>query len=580
MLASAAALFALCGCETQSPPPADSGLAVWFAGLSSPSGCSPTGNGKGVVPADVSSLSLRYSAETAAGPVTRIVRIAPGAVGNKGTWLIKDVPAGSDVQLELYGCSAGGDITYVGSKANVRVDAGKETPVRLFLAPTERLACAGAPLAGSLQAGRALMGSDTMADGTVAVVGGIAEWDGATGSGKASALTDLYDPTSGQWRPGPNLLVPRVAPHVVAVSPTQMLVVGGTTGVQLLGDIAALPNAYVMAPAKIASASPQVAAELVDWTKPTTSGVAVPSAVGEGALPLSSAVAVPGGVVFVGGYDATGGAPVAAASRLTGLAALAQGQPGNRLAQSLTHPRLRPGLVATDSGEVVVWGGAISAAPPAASMGELLGATGSAVALTVTGPPALLTDPAWMTWGAAVIRVPATGPLVRFLVAGGAPLLQPDNAAAAPAYLVTVDPQAKTAQVTPVTTDAGPLRAGLLAGALALPGGRILLAGGLLGLTDAGNSCTTANECLVHEARLLQLPTPIDTAGATLVQQQQWSLGGPRLGIAMAATKHGAVLVGGLESVRQGVGSSSLEAAGAVVTLVPATADRAVLCGP
>jgi hypothetical protein len=119
-----------------------------------------------------------------------------------------------------------------------------------------------------------------------------------------------------------------------------------------------------------------------------------------------------------------------------------------------------------------------------------------------------------------------------------------------------------------------------LTAAQGLPGGRILLAGGLLGLTDTGSTCTTANECLVTDARLLQLPSSIDTAGATLVQQQQWSLGGPRLGIAMAPTKHGAVLVGGLESVRQGVGGSSLEAAGAVVTLVPATADRAVLCGP
>lgn len=575
-----AALLGLASCEAGPAEPDSPRLSLWFAPLEAPLGCGQTGNGRGTLPAELQTLVVRLSATASSGPVQQTVRVSRDQVAASGSWLIRNVPASTDVHLELFGCDTSGQIGYLGRHSDLRVDAGRDTPVRIFLSPVAGLACAGAPTGGTLQTPRALAGTTALPDGQVVVVGGMGEWQGTSGEGKASAATDVFSPQSGQWRAGPDLLVPRIRPHVLALGGRKLLVVGGLNALARSGDVSALPSAFVLAPPKVANALPAIAAELVDAGAADAKPVVSPGAVGNGAFALSSAERSGDDWVFVGGYDAVAGAVSNAVTRLGGLAAMAEGQAGTATAGALMWPRLRPGLMAATGNQLVVWGGAVDSTEAPARLGELLGPTGQAQPLAVSGPASLLTDPHLMTVDPTVVPLPAaSAQQVRFLVVGGSPVANPGRAVAAPSYVVLVDLTAKTAALQPVALQDGPLRGALHAAAAPLPDGSVLLAGGLLALDDAG-VCSTAQECVSDRALRLVLPDATQTGPLTATVVHSWPLGGPRLGMAAWPTPLGAVLTGGLESIRTGSGPSGLDAAGAVVTALPPGVVSAAICGP
>lgn len=579
-LAGLTALLTLTACDAGPVPTTSPQLSLWFAPLEAPLGCGQTGNGRGTLPAELQTLVVRLSATAGSGPVQQTVRVSRDQVAASGSWLIRNIPASTDLHLELFGCDAAGQIGYLGRHGDLRVDAGRDTPVRVFLSPVAGLACAGAPSGGALQTPRALVGTAALPDGQVAVVGGMGEWQGSSGEGKASAAVDLFTPHAGQWRPGPDLLVPRIRPHVLAVADNKLLVVGGLTALARSGDVAALPSAFVLAPPKVASAVPAVQAELVDVGVPSAKPVASPSAVGNGAYALSSAARSGDDWVFVGGYDTVAGGASSGVTRLGGLGAVAEGLTGTATPGALAWPRLRPGLVAASGNQLVVWGGAVQATEAPARLGELLGPTGQAQPLAVSGPESLLTDPNLMTVDPTLVPLPAaTAQQVRFLVVGGSPVANPGRAVAAPSYVVLVDLTARTAALQPIALPDGPLRGALHTAAAPLPDGTVLLAGGLLALDDAG-ICTTAQECLSDRALRLAVPDASQTGPLTAAVVHSWPLGGPRLGMAAWPTPLGAVLAGGLESIRTGSGPSGLDAAGAVVTAIPPGVVSSAICGP
>lgn len=555
-------------------------MTLWFAALEAPLGCTPTGNGQGTLPSVLTSLVVRLSATTSKGPVQQLVRIPASQVASSGSWLIRNIPAASDVHVELFGCDAAQQIRYLGKNDRVQVDAGRDTPVRVFLSPVDALACAGAPTGGTLQSPRALASGATLGNGQVALVGGMGEWQGSSGEAKPSASVDLFDPVAGQWRAGPDLLVPRIRPHVLALGKDQLLVVGGLAALARSGDVAALPSAFVLAPPKLLAAAPGVTAELVQATDAASKSVASPANVGNGAFALSSALQAGNDWVFVGGYDPQSQQISASATRLSDLTALAASQPGTASTVALQWPRLRPGLVAGPGNQVVVWGGGLDTIEAPARLGEVLGPTGNAQPLAVSGPAALLADPNLMTTDPTVLPLPsASAQTQRFLVYGGSPVANPGRAVDAPSYVVRVDWSSRSAELAPVQLPDGPLRGSLLAAGAALPDGSVLLAGGLLALDDAG-LCTTPQECVSAQALRLQIPDAATAGSLTAAVSGSWPLGGPRLGMTAWPTPLGSVLVGGLESIRTGSGPAGLDAAGSVVTTLPPGVAAASICAP
>ena len=119
-------------------------MTLWFAALEAPLGCTPTGNGQGTLPSVLTSLVVRLSATTSKGPVQQLVRIPASQVASSGSWLIRNIPAASDVHVELFGCDAAQQI-------QAATDGGARAVLDLVGAtPTVTLAVASSARGGHI----------------------------------------------------------------------------------------------------------------------------------------------------------------------------------------------------------------------------------------------------------------------------------------------------------------------------------------------------------------------------------------------------------------------------------------------
>ena len=545
--------------DATDPEPGGPGIGLQFAALQAGS-CTTTSNGAKKLPDDVATLALAL--RTGEGEsIVRVTGSDLAAVRAKGQWLVK-LKATDRLDIEVFGCDKTKQVTWYGRSNDHHIDKDKDTPARVFLTPVGKVACTGSQgTAGTLQAGRSLMGGtallraeDAGADnkttlvspgGDALVVGGIREWSATKAVGAGATATDIYDHRLGGFRKGPDLLVPRIAPHVHVLSDRKVLVAGGLSAAPRLGDTN-LPM-QMLAPDKPGAGVPDPKAEVLKLFKDAEGGPGSKKAgadVGVGALPWSSARQHGTAITYAGGLQADGTAS-AKATRLEGLAEVATGGAGKTTAIVLAAGRVRPGLVTFGDGALVVWGGtALETA-----IGELVvdGET-QGKALDLTGADSV--------GGKLASAAPLVVPLdigetiMTLLVIGGVPFDDPYNAAKAPTYAVTIDRSKNTAVIKPITlAGGGALRAGLFAAGFQTASRQVLVAGGLLAVTSVPEVCGTGSECVLDGVLLLTPPADLGADKFELGVALHGKLGGPRFGVLALGVPAGVLLAGGQSSL-------------------------------
>lgn len=577
------------GCAELETEGQEPGMALWFAPLSS-TGCQLTTNGQRQLPVEVESLVAQWSAEVAGAAGTEKKTGKSKVARTKlaqGSWEVKGIPATAALNVEIFGCNKDKKVIYVGRNDGVQVSAGSSQPVRVFLAPSDKLACTGSPTGNAkLGAARSLAGTAALSNGDAAVVGGLGTWDASFGSGEASGVVDLYDARLGHFRPSGKLSVARAQPHVHEVikdGKSSLLVVGGALALQRAGDETKF-GVKLMMPKTIESASTK--AELLDLGGPTLVNRQSKADVGVGAQLFSSSIRLAKAIMFVGGVSDSGQI-LDSATRLNDLEGVAAGGTGIAEPIKLNAARMRPALLSFEDGAVLVWGGAMldKGPPKADAMGELIAAGSSASdKLKLTGPAALLDDANLSTVGAVVVPLARNGDVLSFLVTGGIPVQSKVSTKDALTYIVTVHKADKTAHLQKVSF-AGDVkvRAGYAGIGVALDGGRILVGGGLIAATQQAEVCPSggpAEDCALPSAWVLRAPAQLPAGDAVVPMEvvSEVGLGGPRFGLAAIPLGLGALLAGGQVSTRTGSNAEVLDDVGEVLTLTPAALDQAAIC--
>ena len=95
-----------------------------------------------------------------------------------------------------------------------------------FLSPSIRVADMLSPT-GSMQHPRASHTASLLPDGTVLITGGFA---GSGSESRPYISTELFDPASGAFRPGPDMVAPRSGHAAVVLKDNRILLVGGWSG--------------------------------------------------------------------------------------------------------------------------------------------------------------------------------------------------------------------------------------------------------------------------------------------------------------------------------------------------------------
>ncbi len=585
----AAALGLAAGCADLEAPAEQPGMSLWFAALSS-SGCQPTTNGQRQLPAEVETLVAHWTAEVT-GPAGTEKKTGKSKVARtklaQGSWEVKGIPATAALNVEVFGCSKDKKVIYVGRNDGVQVTEGSSQPVRIFLAPSDKLACTGSPTGSAkLGAPRSLAGSAALSSGDAAVVGGLGTWDASFGSGEASAAVDVYDARLGHFRPSGKLSVARAQPHVHEVikdGKSSLLVVGGALALQRAGDETKF-GVKLMMPKTIESASTK--AELLELGGPTLVNRQSKADVGVGAQLFSSSIRLAKAIMFVGGVNDSGQI-LDQATRLNNLEDVAAGGTGTSEAIKLNAARMRPALLSFEDGSVLVWGGAMldKGAPKADAMGELIGAGSTASdKLKLTGPAVLMDDVNLSTVGAVVVPLSRTADELSLLVTGGIPVHSKVSTKDAPTYIVVINKTNKTAQLRQVSfAGDAKVRAGYGGIGVALDGGRILVGGGLVAATQQAEVCPSggpAEDCALAVAWVLRAPAQLPAGDAAVPMEvlSEVALGGPRFGVAAIPLGLGALLAGGQVSTRTGSNAEVLYDVGEVLTLTPAALDQAATC--
>jgi hypothetical protein len=568
----------LAGCATQGDEGAGASFSLVFAAIQD---CTATPNGSGQVPANVDRLVLKWAnGEGKTGSDT----IQRGSV-TKGNWLVK-LPATTQLDIDVYGCDKDKKVVWRGRSTGLQIELAKDTKARIFLSPIAaltggQLACAGGATGnGSLQSGRSLAGGAVLASGDVAIVGGIKDWTGSKQIGGATTAVDVFDDRLGTFRKGPDLAAARIQPHVHAVGPTQVLVIGGISNVvgKVAGEV--LPI-RLMAPADLTAAIPSVKAELLDISADSGKTLASKADVGVGALPYSSSIHLGTDLLFAGGLELPAGATqaqgVAKATRLGNLDDVRGGGPGASKTFDLKAARIRPGILKFGDGTALLWGG--NPSRKVEDIGEIIGpGATTSDKLTVTGDAAILGNAFLATIGPAAVTLAQTDDTLTFLVLGGVPIETPVKAVDAPSYVVIVTKSAKTAEIKAVALSAGTLHAGLGTTAVQLPGKQVLIAGGLVNLQAVPGLCDSGAECILSSWLVLQPPVSTSDAVVTLQVVASGQLAAPRFGMTGLPLPAAALLAGGQSSVVTDDTDAVLDTSGRIVTVAPD--DQAGICGP
>ena len=576
------ALALVLGACAATTPEEPHGVALWFAGLSSAS-CTVTGSGSGNVPDDVATLAVSL---TWPGAQPKIERTSRASVQGKAGWLIK-LPVTSGLDIEAYGCDANKNVIWMGRSNGFAIESQKETQARVFLAPVGKLACASSVGgSGVLQAPRSLAGGVGLASGDAAIVGGVKDWIDAGANrktGAASTATDFYDHRAGVFQKGPDLLVPRIQPHVFAlpaapgeVAATRVLVIGGSGSVASVSS-KALPTPFMAPDAVDAASLPKLQAEVLDMAGGSASkSTAYTGDVGVGWRAFSSGILAGEDIVLVGGVDDSGAA-LAIGTRIQKIADIAAGGSSQNAQITLVTARAQPALATFADGTVLVWGGATSKA--SADMGELIapGETGGRK-LTVTGPAELLGSDALATVGPAAVVLARTADSLTLLVSGGMSVSHPTLGVDTLSYAVTVSRTAQTAELKLIKlpTDIA-LHAGRDCATAQLPGGQVLFAGGLIAPSSTAQPyCKPGGECILDTYTVFDPPADL-TASVLEMNATVVKFDGQRFGMTVLPVPAGVLLAGGQTTVF--LDGPALLDVGALLAWAPSADIQAKVCG-
>ncbi len=574
------ALLGLSACATQTAPAGPTtGLALTFAALTSAQ-CSASANGSGNVPKDVERLTVQWTADNAAAPGSTLsgrATIARESVDGTNTWNVLALPVTKKMNIEVYGCDKTGKVIYGGRTNDLAVEDQKETTARVFMTPMGKLACTGSGGSATMTAPRSLSGGAVLPRGDVVIVGGLGAWSSKKVIGTATGAVDIYDYRLGQFRKGPNLQAPRIAPHVHAISETQVLVVGGLTQIDYISTLAAQPSPLLAPDAYNDTTVPKLKAEVIDVSDNSVKASAAEVVVG--ALPQSSSIHRNNDILFVGGVD-TSGAPVAAATRVGGLQDIAGGGKGTKVDVTLSAARARPALLAFADDSVVVWGGSKNAT----DMGEIIGPDGTKGTPLVVSGDTIIGHPGFTAVGSIAVVIGGSGDTLSFLVGGGA-LYSTAFADNTPSYVVTVDKVQLTAVCKPIALSQGTLRVGFGAAAVKLPTGQVAIAGGVLALKALPDICKNETECILDSFVILEMPTDLNAATVTFAVASSGKLGadakGPHFGMLALPLPSGSLFVGGQTGILTGEDNDKvLDDVGEIVNLPPNADNQAVICAP
>lgn len=570
-LVAAAALLAAGGCADVEPQAG--GLSLHFAALSA-GGCQETNNGRNVIPDDVDALTVAIAID---GLPTRYERTTRAAVNAASQWLLPNISANVPVDVHVYGCKSGAAV-WAGSSLGLQVEEQKESQAHVFLAPVDKLGCTGSEAISAsagesdhLSRARSMAAVATLPGGDAVVVGGIGSY-AASGDGVAARDVDRYDHRGGHFRKGPQLLEARVWHHAFGLDDRHVLVVGGATGVSRFGDTG-LPTSLLM-PKNAAAARPAQAAELLDLQAGTAT--ASTAAVGTGARLLSSSIATPEGLLFVGGVDDAGDA-VQGVTLLSDLAGIAAGGAGTATNAKLVVARARPALLTLHDGSVLVWGG--NAGDKATELGERRKADGSFQMLAISGDAALLASADIVSVAPQAVSLGASGGVETVLVFGGA--RGELSTAKIPAYAVRIDVASGSATLVALSLPSGVALSAGIAG-LAAPHGdnAALVSGGLVALSGGAPCAASDAECILADVLRVHVSGDASASPLSLTVETIGTFGGPRFGVATARIDAGVLLVGGQSSVvdSQAAGDAVLDPTGRVVAAPPPAAELATIC--
>ncbi len=567
-------LLSACAATPESPTSdATAPVSVILAAQSGD--CLTTANGLGAPAAaaasvldGVDSFVLRWqSADTP--PKTGVVRAKRSSL-TQSYWQVK-LPVMDNLSVDIDLCNAAGDVVlWHGHSDGLKVENQKETKAFVFLTPSGKLACAGRMTAGkltggSLQSGTALAGGAAITGGNALVVGGVRTWDNSKQLGAGGPSTEVFDYQQGTFRPGPQLLAPRILPHVNELANGKFLVAGGIGSVR--GNSSAAWPVSLMAPDQEPGVLVVSKAEVLDSTLDSSGkGVETAAKVGAGNLPFSSALRQSQDIVYAGGVGPDG-KPSNQATRLKDLLGIANGGPGSASDFTLKVARVQPALVRLGA-DTLVWGG--QATGLATDAGEWIAADiASSEALTVTGDSDLLADTKLATAGAAVALLSSTADSAVLLVVGGVPLSTPHKAQDVPSYVVVVSLKDKTAQIKKIQLSQGVLRGGLGTLATVLPTGEVLVAGGLLALQGVTGVCDGKPECILDSWVVLAPPTDVSGAQVPLTVLDSGTFAAPQFGVIGLPLPGAELLAGGQHSVVAGDSGLVLDPAGRLLSIAP-----------
>ncbi|MCO4761241.1 MAG: hypothetical protein KC502_07040 [Myxococcales bacterium] len=578
----------IAGCAVGEPA-SEPGLSLRFAALSG--GCQPTGNGSHTVPDTIETLVVVLKA---AGVAPKTIRATRASVVKTGSWLVKGIPITDDLDIEVYGCDSAKTVRFAGQSNDAIIESQKESTLRAFLLPVNKVACTGdsglddgtaeqdkgkiPEISAGLPKAAALAVGTAMPSGDVVVSGGIGEWTSDKKAGIGTRETARYDHHTGHFRRGPLLREARIWHHALRLDAHRILIAGGVGSVNAIGSASGVATP-VLVPANISAAMPGEKAEIID-DRTDDKGqpkVSMNSAadIGAGANLLSSATRVGDELLFVGGVD-TSGEAVATATRLTDLGAIADGKAGTTAAITLAAARIRPALITLDDGTVIVWGGAPS--EKIDDMGEVIKKAGSkGEKLKISGDKSLIESTTLAAVGASATLLSQSKDTAIFLVAGGMPFSNPLSASAVPSYVVILTKATGEAELKPMTVDGKPLFGGLGMAMQTSPDGHIVIAGGLIALSAADPCEASAAECLLKQVYVLVAPADTKAATVDFKSSATLDLGAGQFGVAAAPLPMGVLLAGGQAAVVAKAPDGALTSTARVVVSAPK--DEAVICG-
>jgi hypothetical protein len=494
----------------------------------------------------------------------RVFSAADTDLLGRGTLLIDSLDPDVPFSIRMFGCSGTEpDPRWTGSSQRMVIEEHTKNGTFILITPENKLACpTPSVLVGELELGSAqpsipaaFSSAAVLSNRDVVVAGGV------TKSGTAAQVCDLitiFDGSVGTFldRDGA-LVVPRALAGSAVLSDNQVLIFGGTTGLEIKTDAS---TAFLF-PGN--SAPALTAQNFVESITPSTGeSVTVPitgaDALGITNMPLMSATYYDhdrDNLFVVGGYDADTDQPTNNAIRIHGLSGATA---MDLLPVSMTSERLGPAIlpVGGNNGGVVIFGGNVDGLT--ANAFEWISATGNeSDAITPTVTPGTTVEPKCFS---SQVLLSDQNDKRTYLVFGGQTPVGggfTNTIDSDVAYEIVVDGSINppTVEITTANLSQNPgFAQRAFASTAQLNGTDFVVVGGIAGLTDiSAEFCAdVSNQCLRTDLTVFRY----DGDGLSVVYKEDI---GPAVGVKPSIRPDGTILLSaGLSKVQGGIDMDSM----------------------